>query len=426
MPPPLSLSSLARSRSLNRPRGRPSSVISQTPTESTFWSHFQYFNGQESELPCPKRALIVAIEYLDGQSFPDERPMHLPGCHADANDIRELLMEKGGYNQKDIRILADVPGLPDSQRPTRDNITESMNWLSMGCRAGDYRFFHYAGHGTQAEDQDGDEEDGLDEGDHEDKGLIIDDEFRDLLVDPLPANSTLTAVIDCCHSGTILDMEQETKAQARSGSRPPVARGSTSSLPSRIPSIILKLKWPRCREGVSYPVGNILELPELAKVKDSEEPVSPGAERGPITASEFAVLEKKNVESPSKRRVYVPIVANVVCWSACLDNQLAWSRPPGDEDLEPGRITYDRGVLTAGFTTGLRGAAANYNGMPGGFNTEHRNATYAELFDYILAQERQAYEERQNYSIEMARLYQDPQLWISASMGDIMDRPVVI
>ncbi|KAG8678517.1 hypothetical protein FRC08_017700 [Ceratobasidium sp. 394] len=151
------------------------------------------------------------------------------------------------------------------------------------------------------------------------------------------------------------------------------------------------------------------ELPELAKVKDPDEPESPGTERSPITASEYAVLEKRNVQSPAKQRVYVPIVANVVCWSACLDNQLAWSRP-GDNPDEPGVITYDRGVLTAGFTTGLRGAAANYNAMPGGFNTEQRDATYAELFDWIVAQERQAYEERIDYSVEMARLYQDPQV----------------
>ncbi|KAG8791164.1 Ca(2+)-dependent cysteine protease, partial [Ceratobasidium sp. 428] len=341
-PPPLSLSSLARSRSLNRPRGRPNSVISKTPTEPSFWAHFQYFNGQESQAPCTKRALIVSIEYLDGQTFADGRSMNLPGCHADANDMRELLAEKGGYSQKDIRILADVPGLPDSQRPTRDNIIDGLKWLSNGCRPGDYRFFHYAGHGTQAEDLDGDEEDGMDEAiqpsdwatryNREVEGLIIDDEFRDCLVDPLPAGSTLTAVVDCCHSGTIFDMEQETKAHSHSENRVPTARGI---VPSKIPSMILKFKWPNCRGGSVYPVGNILELPELAKVKDPDEPESPGTERSPITASEYAVIEKKNVESPAKTRVYVPIVANVVCWSACLDSQLAWSRP-GDNADEAG------------------------------------------------------------------------------------------
>lgn len=55
----------------------------------------------------------------------------------------------------------------------------------------------------------------------------------------------------------------------------------------------------------------VVELPELAKVKDSDEPVSPGAARGPVNASEYMVLEKKSVESPRKR-TYLPIVANVV------------------------------------------------------------------------------------------------------------------
>lgn len=57
-----------------------------------------------------------------------------------------------------------------------------------------------------------------------------------------------------------------------------------------------------------------LELPEIAKVKDSDEPVSPGAERGPITASDSVVLERTPVPSPIKQRQYKPILANVVCY----------------------------------------------------------------------------------------------------------------
>jgi hypothetical protein len=74
--------------------------------------------------------------------------MSLPGCHADANDVLELLSmckkpkydnrrliyfsanegryhHEGTYHHKDIRILADVQGLPDSQRPTRKNIVSN-------------------------------------------------------------------------------------------------------------------------------------------------------------------------------------------------------------------------------------------------------------------------------------------------------------
>lgn len=35
--------------------------------------------------------LQVSIEYLDGQTFADGRSMMLPGCHADAADVLELL-----------------------------------------------------------------------------------------------------------------------------------------------------------------------------------------------------------------------------------------------------------------------------------------------------------------------------------------------
>lgn len=38
-------------------------------------------------------------------------------------------------------------------------------------------------------------------------GMIIDDEINVLLVNPLPPNVRLHAVIDACHSGTAMDLE---------------------------------------------------------------------------------------------------------------------------------------------------------------------------------------------------------------------------
>lgn len=59
----------------------------------------------------------------------------------------------------------------------------------------------------QVQDLDGDEEDGLDETlmpvDYEDVGHIVDDEIHSILVDGLQAGSSLTSVIDTCHSGTV-------------------------------------------------------------------------------------------------------------------------------------------------------------------------------------------------------------------------------
>jgi hypothetical protein len=62
----------------------------------------------------------------------------------------------------------------------------------------------------QMEDEDGDEQDGEDQTifplDWELNGEIRDDEINDALVRPLVKDVTLHAVIDACHSGTMLDL----------------------------------------------------------------------------------------------------------------------------------------------------------------------------------------------------------------------------
>ncbi|KAF9577630.1 Ca(2+)-dependent cysteine protease, partial [Lunasporangiospora selenospora] len=71
-------------------------------------------------------------------------------------------------------------------------------------------FFHFSGHGGQTADKDGDEDDGYDETiypvDHQTAGTIVDDTLHALLVRPLPAGCRLTAIMDCCHSGSALDL----------------------------------------------------------------------------------------------------------------------------------------------------------------------------------------------------------------------------
>eukprot|EP00929_Paragymnodinium_shiwhaense_P008559 TRINITY_DN11251_c0_g1_i3.p1 TRINITY_DN11251_c0_g1~~TRINITY_DN11251_c0_g1_i3.p1 ORF type:complete len:165 (-),score=42.78 TRINITY_DN11251_c0_g1_i3:294-788(-) len=62
---------------------------------------------------------------------------------------------------------------------------------------------------SQVRDDDGDEDDGKDEAlcpvDYQD-GLLRDDEVYATLVGPLQEGVLLTCVLDCCHSGTIMDL----------------------------------------------------------------------------------------------------------------------------------------------------------------------------------------------------------------------------
>jgi metacaspase-1 len=78
---------------------------------------------------------------------------------------------------------------------------------------------HYSGHGTQIPDDDGDEADGMDEAlcpvDYQTEGMIRDDDIYRELVATLPAGCRLTVLMDCCHSGTILDLPYSFTASAQ-------------------------------------------------------------------------------------------------------------------------------------------------------------------------------------------------------------------
>ena len=78
------------------------------------------------------------------------------------------------------------------------------------AKRGDCLFFHFSGHGGQVRDHSGDEADGYDETivpcDYKRAGQITDDELFKILVKDLPEGCKLTAVMDCCHSGTGLDL----------------------------------------------------------------------------------------------------------------------------------------------------------------------------------------------------------------------------
>ncbi|KAG9070373.1 Ca(2+)-dependent cysteine protease [Linnemannia hyalina] len=143
-----------------------------------------------------KRALFIGINYF-GQGS------ELRGCINDVKNIKTFIMKNYGFKEEDTISLTDDQ--QDSSRiPTHANILEAMRWLVRDARPDD------SGHGGQAKDEDGDEDDGFDETiypvDHEAAGVIVDDEMHAILVNPLPAGCRLTAIMDCCHSGSALDL----------------------------------------------------------------------------------------------------------------------------------------------------------------------------------------------------------------------------
>lgn len=146
------------------------------------------------------RALLVGINYIGTAN-------ELKGCHNDVQTMKTYLASQG-YPEDGMKILLDDGS---HENPTKDNIVAAMRWLGEGAAAGDSLFFHYSGHGASVRDDDNDEKDGKDETlvpvDFNDGGgLLRDDEVFQNLVGPLAEGVHLNAVLDCCHSGTILDL----------------------------------------------------------------------------------------------------------------------------------------------------------------------------------------------------------------------------
>lgn len=100
--------------------------------------------------------------------------------------------------------------------PTRKNIIDAFRRITQYSKAGDVVFLHYSGHGGRVPDRDGDEDDGYDETlipvDFKSAGQIVDDEIFKVLVRAMPAGVNVTVLMDCCHSGTALDLPYSVNA----------------------------------------------------------------------------------------------------------------------------------------------------------------------------------------------------------------------
>jgi len=142
---------------------------------------------------------LIGCNYLDTPSA------RLNGPINDVHNMRDFLSRCGF---QEMLILTDDQS--GQYKPTRQNIFEGFKWLLQNAKAGDSLFFHYSGHGSQVVDTDGDEANGYDETilpcDYKSAGQIVDDEIWLRLVKPVPAGCRLTSVMDCCHSGTGMDL----------------------------------------------------------------------------------------------------------------------------------------------------------------------------------------------------------------------------
>ncbi|TVU46780.1 hypothetical protein EJB05_06341, partial [Eragrostis curvula] len=139
-----------------------------------------------------KRALLVGVSY-SGTAY------ELKGTVNDVKEMRRLLRDSFGFPDGCILELTEKESDP-WRVPTRENLLLAMRWLVAGCASGD----------SLKLDFNDDEVDGYNEAlcpvDFERSGKILDDEINETIVRPLGRGVKLHAIVDTCHSGTILDI----------------------------------------------------------------------------------------------------------------------------------------------------------------------------------------------------------------------------
>lgn len=159
-----------------------------------------------------KKALLIGINYKNTSS-------ELRGCINDVKDIKDMLINKFNFDPKSMKILIEEKGF---EKPTKKNIVDQLRLFVENAKQDDTLFFHYSGHGSYINDTNGDEEDGRDEClvplDYNQSGLIPDDELK-LIISKLPEGCKMTAILDCCHSGTGFDLRYNTRLHLRTGFR---------------------------------------------------------------------------------------------------------------------------------------------------------------------------------------------------------------
>jgi hypothetical protein len=166
-----------------------------------------------------------------------DSPGELSGCWNDVLNMKRYIKRVHGFKDENIVVLLDDG---KHTEPTYENIINAYKRVISQSEDGDAIFLHYSGkfpsfptgrkslvppfemkliqnivriigHGTKLRDDESDEHDGYDEAlcprDFQSAGMIRDDELYEILVKGLPQGAHLVSLMDCCHSGTVNNIE---------------------------------------------------------------------------------------------------------------------------------------------------------------------------------------------------------------------------
>jgi len=151
-----------------------------------------------------KKALLVGIN-----KYAETEYNGLRGCINDVNGLVNLCTRRFEFSE--VSVLTN-------KSATFDNVTRALTSLVDSSEAGDQILFYFSGHGAQVVDLNGDEDDKLDECivtyDHSWDKPFVDDHLYSCIKN-LHAEADLTLLVDACHSGGLVDFDDNERPDNR-------------------------------------------------------------------------------------------------------------------------------------------------------------------------------------------------------------------
>ena len=142
-------------------------------------------------------AVLIGIDYLN------DKKAKLEGCVLDAYNLRDLLIEKFGFKQENIIMIVDDE--KSKIKPTKANILNQLKQLVNKTQKNKDSsiFISYSGQGTKIDDKKNKDEVWIPL-DYK-KGIITDEQFRNIFLNKLSGDTNCIILSDTCHSGTFCD-----------------------------------------------------------------------------------------------------------------------------------------------------------------------------------------------------------------------------
>ncbi|CAE6412072.1 unnamed protein product [Rhizoctonia solani] len=179
-----------------------------------------------------RRALLVGVQYEGDRRFIQSQSELMLSTPTDVLMVYHMLLTRG-YEPQNIRILVEGVMHNPLTHPRKQNIIDSLEWLFESADPGDYRYFHFSGHGYAYEVEEG-----------QGKKAV-----------PRPVASTLVVHPD---SNSLTDNDESSRSAP--GNRAKFYREA----------LLTEWKYPPVEELVRMEMSGSLRLIEYTRISDEE------------------------------------------------------------------------------------------------------------------------------------------------------------